>query len=129
VVRFVPARLQAASYRAMVISHTAAKLSCSKKLSQENVARGGAGHGIDSRGSLAPFGPKAGQTEQRMTAQLLKESPRTALERVPGSQLQLARVRGRVRTDDLAESPLIYLFVRIGEIGVVEDVERVKTDL
>ena len=51
------------------------------------------------------------------------------LERVPGGQLQLPRVCRRVRTGDLAESPLIYIFHRIGEIGVVESVERVKTDL
>ena len=55
------------------------------------------------------------------------------LECVPGGQLQLPRVGRRVRTGDLAESPLVYIFgpsdPRIGEIGVVEGVERVKADL
>ena len=55
------------------------------------------------------------------------------LERVPGGQLQLPRGERRVRTGDLAKSPLVYIFgpsdPRIGEIGVVEGVERVKADL
>ncbi len=63
------------------------------------------------------------------TAPLLNEFPGLTLERVPGGQLQLPRVGRRVRTGDLAESPLIYIFARIGEIRVVEGVKRVKTDL